>query len=202
MCLSAGISLLIIPEIKFSSNFTGAIEFNDGMSAFVKDRLIEQISAAPFLSLLTSTIQSIGMAWSFGMLFALGEEIGWRGYMVDITEKFGFWKSVFIIGPIWGFWHFPLILNGYNFPSNPELGVLMMMLACTSLTPIMIFLRRKTKSIWGPAIFHGSFNNLSFLSLAPLNGQATSFSVGFLGFSGIIASFILFFILKKITKED
>ncbi|WP_062661321.1 CPBP family intramembrane glutamic endopeptidase [Aeropyrum camini] len=51
---------------------------------------------------------------------ALGEEIGWRWYLLSRFEKlFGWRASALIIGVIWGLWHAPLILHGYNYSSLP-----------------------------------------------------------------------------------
>ena len=40
--------------------------------------------------------------------------------------ELGLWKSSWVIGVIWGFWHAPLILQGHNYPQHPWAGVFMM----------------------------------------------------------------------------
>jgi len=47
---------------------------------------------------------------------ALGEELGWRGYALNIFQKkYTPLVAAIIIGLIWGFWHLPLmILSGYS----------------------------------------------------------------------------------------
>ena len=52
----------------------------------------------------------------FSLLFALGEEIGWRGYLVPQLSKVTNFKSVCLIsGLIWSVWHYPLIIfSGYH----------------------------------------------------------------------------------------
>ncbi|UCC50697.1 MAG: CPBP family intramembrane metalloprotease [Anaerolineaceae bacterium] len=47
---------------------------------------------------------------------ALGEEIGWRGFMVPQLAKLtSFNKTALIGGVIWGIWHVPIIIfGGYN----------------------------------------------------------------------------------------
>src|SRR6476646_723686 len=51
----------------------------------------------------------------FGMIInsvaALGEETGWRGFLVpELFKDVGYTKSSFIVGIVWAVWHFPLIL--------------------------------------------------------------------------------------------
>ncbi|MGB5172147.1 MAG: type II CAAX endopeptidase family protein, partial [Eudoraea sp.] len=45
------------------------------------------------------------------MASALGEEIGWRGFLVpELYKKYGFTKTSLISGVIWGAWHLPILL--------------------------------------------------------------------------------------------
>jgi len=45
------------------------------------------------------------------MVFAFGEEIGWRGYLTSLLAPLGFWKSTLVIGGFWAVWHLPLTLT-------------------------------------------------------------------------------------------
>ena len=50
---------------------------------------------------------------------ALGEEGGWRGYMMPkLIELLGLKKAVVIGGIIWGIWHAPLTCVGHNFGTD------------------------------------------------------------------------------------
>lgn len=46
----------------------------------------------------------------------LGEEIGWRGFVLnELQKKFSQLKSAIIVGLAWGFWHTPLwFVSGYS----------------------------------------------------------------------------------------
>ncbi|MBT5659349.1 MAG: CPBP family intramembrane metalloprotease, partial [Rhodospirillaceae bacterium] len=50
-------------------------------------------------------------------LAAAGEELGWRGYLWSEMRDKGFWRASMTIGIVWGFWHAPIILMGYNYPT-------------------------------------------------------------------------------------
>lgn len=72
-----------------------------------------------------------------------------------------------------GVWHFPLILLGHNYPQHPYVGVAMMIVMCILLTPTMIYLVIKSKSVIPAAIFHGTFNAIYRISDLYLVGGTT-----------------------------
>ena len=48
-------------------------------------------------------------------LLELGEEVGWRGYLLWFqVEKYGARKAVLVNGLEWGLAHMPLIYLGFN----------------------------------------------------------------------------------------
>ncbi|MFJ7666427.1 lysostaphin resistance A-like protein [Lysinibacillus sp. NPDC097195] len=50
------------------------------------------------------------------ILGPLGEELGWRGFVLnELQKRFNPLKSAIIVGVIWGFWHTPLwLMSGYS----------------------------------------------------------------------------------------
>lgn len=154
---------------------------------------------------------------TFNMVFAFGEELGWRGFMINELynkRKMGFWKTSIIIGIIWGFWHAPLILfMGHNYPNYPIEGVFMMVGFCTLTSIMLTFLRLKSETVFVPAVFHGVLNAIAGYSAVILVGGNELISTvgGLSGYisAGIIIAFILVFeiIFKKKSilirkKED
>lgn len=55
----------------------------------------------------------------FNMLFAFGEELGWRGFLLPKLMPLGKWKAIILSNVIWGFWHAPVIMQGHNYPGYP-----------------------------------------------------------------------------------
>lgn len=102
---------------------------------------------------------------------ALGEEGGWRGYMMPkLMKLLGTQKAVFAGGIIWGLWHAPLTCVGHNFgteyPGFPYLGILVMCIDCTLMGIMLTYITEKTGSIWPAAIMHAVNNaNPSILAL-------------------------------------
>src|ERR1051325_6322620 len=52
----------------------------------------------------------ITLGLAIGFVFGLGEEIGWRGYLLPrlVQSRVGF--PILISGLVWGIWHVPLVL--------------------------------------------------------------------------------------------
>lgn len=94
---------------------------------------------------------------------ALGEEGGWRGYMMPkLIRLMGLKKAVVVGGILWGLWHAPLTCIGHNFGTDyqgfPFWGILIMCLECTFMGMMLTFVTVRTNSIW-PAAFMHAVNN-------------------------------------------
>ena len=98
-------------------------------------------------------------------LFAFGEELGWRGFLLPKLLPLGKWKAIILSNVIWGFWHAPAIVQGHNYPGYPVWGVLMMVVFTVLLGIILSWLYLETESPWAPALAHGSINAVASLSL-------------------------------------
>ena len=95
---------------------------------------------------------------------ALGEEIGWRGFLVpELSRSMSFTGVALTSGVIWFTWHLPVILLG-NYHNNspaalPLWGQLLMFFICVvGAAIIMAYLRLKSGSLWTGAVFHASHN--------------------------------------------
>ncbi len=98
-------------------------------------------------------------------IFALGEELGWRGYLLPKLLPLGMWRAILLSGAIWGVWHAPAIAQGHNYPGQPVLGILMMVILSLLLGTILSWVYLETRSPWAPALAHGSFNAAAALPL-------------------------------------
>lgn len=96
-------------------------------------------------------------------LVELGEEIGWRGWLLGFqVEKYGERKAAVINGVEWGVSHLPLVYFGFNYslnnPGAPWTNMLMMLLACVVLGIIFSFITIRTRNCMYAAIMHGVVN--------------------------------------------
>lgn len=55
------------------------------------------------------------------LVVAVGEEAGWRGWMLpELQKRMSPLTSTVLIGIVWGLWHYPLYVNG-QYPEDPQL---------------------------------------------------------------------------------
>ena len=95
-------------------------------------------------------------------VIALGEEWGWRGYLLPRLMQLGKWKAYLILGVIWGLWHAPLIAVGFNYPGYPVLGILLMIFLTTAIGLYINELTLRYQSSLLAGWIHGVFNSQSY----------------------------------------
>ncbi len=135
------------------------------------EALIEQMylqgGINPMILLTFIILFSLVAGATINAILAFGEEIGWRGLLLDeLSRKMSRTEAILMIGVIWAAWHFPLIiLFGYNYPENRLLGLLLYMVICIIWSWILAILRTKSLSIIHPSVMHGTINSLGGLML-------------------------------------
>ncbi len=164
--LIVAISIVLLLEALHWATFSGKLfTLKNGMVEISKIKLIlgNQAQNIPFFIL--NFILSHTIFLIIGSIITLGEELGWRGYLQEkILRKFGLNQGLIFLGIIWGYWHLPIILMGFNFPNHPILGALLLMpLGTIFLGIFMGWLYLRSRSIWIPALAHASGNLFSGL---------------------------------------
>lgn len=153
----------------------------------------------PLLLLLIGTAGGVASGALINLPFTFGEEFGWRGLLHKETQNFGFIKSSFIIGIIWGFWHAPIILMGHNYNNSSVAGVFMMILFCIVISFPMAYVRIKSKNVLGPSMLHGMLNgSANVLSLYIHDGSLLyNGPAGIAGILVILIFTIFIFVFDK-----
>ncbi len=122
----------------------------------------------------------------FNLIFAAGEEIGWRGYLYPALRRgMSSAKAALVSGLIWGLWHAPIIALGHNYGTDytgwPFAGIAAMCLFCIGFGGLLVWLRERTQNVWPAALAHGALNAVAALptllllpgaSVNPLLGPA------------------------------
>lgn len=91
---------------------------------------------------------------------ALGEEIGWRGFLVpELSKTTSFTLTSLISGMVWSLWHYPILIYGdYNAGTPTWYGLTCFTVMVVSGSFIFAWMRLKSGSLWTGAILHGSHN--------------------------------------------
>ena len=157
--VGAALYFLLVPNA-FDTTFAyvRTLLGNEGLSQLESNGLSGQTYA------IISVVSAITYAPFVNMLFAVGEEAGWRGTMYPILkEHFGIVKGRLIGGVVWGVWHWPImLLAGYEYGTTywgaPVTGPLLFCVITIAMGILFDFLYEKTNCIWVPALCHGAIN--------------------------------------------
>ena len=92
---------------------------------------------------------------------AIGEELGWSGYIIDpLQNQFGALKASIILGSIWAIWH----IVPYFQANQTPIWIFWQCLGTVFLRIIMVWLFNNTgKSVFGIVLFHTMINLSPFL---------------------------------------
>jgi len=112
--------------------------------------------SVPMVVLITFAVLPVNIL--VASVAAFGEELGWRGFLTTALAPLGFWRSALIIGVLWGLWHAPLILLGYNF-MRPDVTGLLLMCGFTLFVGVLLqWSRYWTGNVWPAVVGHGALN--------------------------------------------
>lgn len=132
-----------------------------------------------FLSLIAGTVRSITSA--------LGEQIGWSGFLSPrLAERYGFTRAAFITGAVWATWHFPILFFAdYDSASPVWFSLPCFVIELLGLGVIMLWLRLRSGSVWTGALVNASINLWNQEFFAPLTagrGAITNHTIDESGF--------------------
>jgi uncharacterized protein len=101
------------------------------------------------------------------ILIALGEEYGWRGFLLPrLLNAFSTFNSSIILGLIWGIWHFPAYLIETGVPSQMNFMVFLLWVILGTLFISWIYYY--TKNVLTSIIVHISANSaFNYLLILP-----------------------------------
>lgn len=158
----------------------------------------------PLTALVLIQIAQILIVGWINVIPALGEEWGWRGWLLPALLPWGRWPAILAVGAIWGLWHAPILLLGYNYPLQPAPARLLLMVGfCVVLGSLLGWLRLRSGSVWPCAIGHGFVNAAAGLPLVlvaaghPIDNATT----GLLGWTGWLVMALALGLVALVTRR-
>jgi membrane protease YdiL (CAAX protease family) len=143
------------------------------------------------LSIVILVNGTVGMLAGFG---AIGEELGWRGFLVpELNKHYSYTKTSFISGTIWAVYHYPLLIV----LMAPRLDVrawpllISALIGGIALTFILNWFRIMSGSVWAAVLFHAALNIHNqglFENITVETSQLTNYISGEYGFMLAIVS--------------
>lgn len=157
---------------------------------------------SPLILLPIGAVGTLMAGLTINALFAMTEEIMWRGYLSQkITLPF--YKKHLLIGFIWGAWHVPLIALGYNYGAeNALLGVPMFIAFYMSFALLFGLLIERTKVTWLAAILHGTFSGLAGIFTLLIVGGSPLLASSAVGVVSVVAMLLNFVLWRRFIKIE
>lgn len=114
-------------------------------------------------SVISGILMVSGVGIIYSLIEALGEEIGWRGFLMPrLAKEMPMPAMIIVSGTIWGLWHAPIVYQGHAFgleyKSAPWGGIVLMCLFCIFIGAWFYYLYVRSNSILVCALGHGFHN--------------------------------------------
>ncbi len=139
-----------------------------------------------------------------GYIGALGEELGWRGFLLPKLYDAGVQRPLLVNSVIWGLWHLPLILGGgYASSAMPIVSVALFMVTIIFAGAIVGWLRMASGSVWVATMYHAAHNFFMQTAFEIFN-QPGALSPYLSGESGVIPGLmfaLVFFVGVKVLRD-
>jgi membrane protease YdiL (CAAX protease family) len=137
-----------------------------GLGGFPNHEVMQHLVSRMGLrtSPVVSTVVYVLLTGSFGLVenlaTALGEEIGWRGFLVpELFKTMGFTSTALISGVVWACWHYPILIWGdYNAGTPTWYGLTCFTILVVAMSFVFAWMRLKSGSLWVGALLHASHN--------------------------------------------
>ena len=96
----------------------------------------------------------------FTLTLSLGEELGWRGYLLPRLLSVGRTRALVLVGLVWAAWHLPLIFLTPLYHPDGNRWLVLPLFVGTIVAGSFVFgyLRLWTDSVWPAAIAHSAHN--------------------------------------------
>jgi membrane protease YdiL (CAAX protease family) len=145
------------------------------------------------------------LGFVFSGVFALGEEIGWRGLLVpELARITSFTNTALISGAIWAVWHWPIVLLADYNSGAPWWFALPCFTATAILASFALaWLRLRSGSLWPAVVAHAGWNLYVQDVFGPLTGDTgiTEYVVGEFGFAFVLTGIPIAYLFWRLRHR-
>ncbi len=113
---------------------------------------------ASLLDLMASTL----VLFPVILFLALGEEVGWRGFLQPrASQVLGLKGALLLTGAVWAIWHYGFIIwAGYYSEGNLFLNLALFSVTIVLVAIVIGWIRAQSQSLWPAMLFHGMSNTV------------------------------------------
>ena len=138
-----------------------------GLGGFPNTQRLDEMTSALGLNHLPSSaafallvLHHGTLLWLRGCVSSLGEEIGWRGFLLpELAKVTSYRRAAIFSGLVWSAWHLPLILfGGYHGHNWLPYSLACFTLVITTMSFPLAWLRLRSGEVWTCTAFHASHN--------------------------------------------
>lgn len=152
-------------------------------------------------------IAAVLVAPFVNMFFAMGEELGWRGYLQPrLARALGAKPAAVVVGVIWGVWHWPVIWMGGEYgsasPGFPWSGMAAFVLFTIAVSILLAALSPEPVTVWVAALAHGTINAVGPVAVLFSHGGNKLFGPVPNGLVAGVPLFIVAFVLMLRPRPD
>ncbi|MEV7011116.1 CPBP family intramembrane glutamic endopeptidase [Streptosporangium sp. NPDC051022] len=189
-----GTQLLVVAAIALSAALGLVVLDLDGLSLFREG--LEAAAPGRPLPMAPGTLAVLQLALAvliaplINSVAAFGEEWGWRGWLLPRLMPLGTWRAIVVSGVIWGAWHAPLTLRGYNYPELGAWAAPLFVVFCVVYGALLGWLRLFSGSVWPAVVGHGALNASASLILL-VGDAAHPPNLAVAGITGLAGSALL-----------
>lgn len=181
---------LLVPYIVYWTTHPSNFAYN-GVSPVV---IVKDLAAPLFMGIFVNLVS------------AVGEEIGWRGFMFpSLLQRIGLRKTLFASGFVWALWHVPVLVAGDYMTGAPVWYKIPAFILC--IVPVGIIsgvLAYKSKSIWPSTFLHAAHNNFDQGVFGLITGgDDKMFYVSETGLVTVFCAWVIAIVLLiKVTEKE
>ncbi|MCB1025360.1 MAG: CPBP family intramembrane metalloprotease [Acidobacteria bacterium] len=124
---------------------------------WAKELGLEKDNTSIVIILMVVLLATVGVVKNLGS--TLGEEIGWRGFLIfELRKVLSFTGVSLVSGLVWAIWHWPIILLIYSKKGNVAFHIAAFTIMIVGISVILAYITFRSKSLWPAALYHSVHN--------------------------------------------